>query len=84
MAHSPLRLFRKFHDKHVLVSGQGPVADIAKNCGFTDVTTIDEFRAAFPLLDAVDHHRRASAVRFPTLQHTHGLIIYCPQSILNP
>jgi HAD superfamily hydrolase (TIGR01456 family) len=60
MAHSPLRLFRNFHDKRVLVSGQGPVADIAKNLGFHKVTTLDECRAAFPILDAVDHKRRVS------------------------
>jgi len=60
MAHSPLRLFRNFHDKRVLVSGQGPVADIAKNLGFTKVTTLDEVRSAFPILDAVDHKRRVS------------------------
>lgn len=30
MSHSPLRMFRKYHDKCVLVSGQGPVLDIAK------------------------------------------------------
>ena len=62
MAHSPLRMFRNFHDKRVLVSGQGPVADIARNLGFTKVTTLDELRAAFPVLDAVDHTRRVSAV----------------------
>lgn len=30
MSHSPLRMFKKYHDKCVLVSGQGPVLDIAK------------------------------------------------------
>lgn len=30
MSHSPLRMFKKFHDKCVLVSGQGPVLEIAK------------------------------------------------------
>jgi hypothetical protein len=44
MAHSPLRLFKSFHDKRVLVSGQGPVVDIATNLGFTKVTTIDDVR----------------------------------------
>lgn len=60
MAHSPLRMFRHFHDKHVLVSGQGPVVDIARNLGFTKITTMDNLRNAFPLLDAVDHKRRMS------------------------
>lgn len=30
MSHSPLRVFPQFHHKHVLVSGQGPVVEIAK------------------------------------------------------
>lgn len=30
MSHSPLRMFKKFHEKCVLVSGQGPVLEIAK------------------------------------------------------
>lgn len=30
MSHSPLRMLKKFHDKCVLVSGQGPVLEIAK------------------------------------------------------
>lgn len=34
MSHSPLRMFRKYHDKCVLVSGQGPVLDIAKKYPF--------------------------------------------------
>lgn len=37
--------------------------DIATNLGFTKVTTIDDVRSAFPVLDAVDHKRRVSAVR---------------------
>jgi hypothetical protein len=62
MSHSPLRMFKQFRDKHVLVSGQGPIVDIARNLGFTNVTTMDTFRQCFPLLDTVDHHRRKAAV----------------------
>lgn len=62
MAHSPLRMFHQFHDKRVLVSGQGPVADIARNVGFHNIVTIDELRKTFPTLDAVDHARRSSRV----------------------
>ncbi|KAK3931091.1 Haloacid dehalogenase-like hydrolase domain-containing 5 [Frankliniella fusca] len=60
MAHSPLRMFHQFHDKRVLVSGQGPVADIARNVGFHNIVTVDELRKTFPTLDAVDHARRIS------------------------
>lgn len=62
MSHSPLRMFRQFHDKHVLVCGQGPVESIAQALGFTRVTTMDTFRQCFPLLDTVDHRRRKAAV----------------------
>ncbi|XP_041656342.1 haloacid dehalogenase-like hydrolase domain-containing 5 [Cheilinus undulatus] len=58
MSHSPLRMFKKFHDKCVLVSGQGPVLEIAKNVGFEKVVSIDMLRESFPLLDMVDHNRR--------------------------
>ncbi|KAG5274823.1 hypothetical protein AALO_G00140540 [Alosa alosa] len=58
MSHSPLRMFRKYHDKCVLVSGQGPVLDIAKHLGFMNVISIDMLRETFPLLDMVDHNRR--------------------------
>uniref|UniRef100_A0AAQ5YJ27 Haloacid dehalogenase like hydrolase domain containing 5 n=1 Tax=Amphiprion ocellaris TaxID=80972 RepID=A0AAQ5YJ27_AMPOC len=58
MSHSPLRMFKKFHDKCVLVSGQGPVLEIAKNLGFKNVMSIDMLRESYPLLDMVDHNRR--------------------------
>ncbi|XP_076363026.1 haloacid dehalogenase-like hydrolase domain-containing 5 isoform X2 [Tachypleus tridentatus] len=58
MSHSPLRMFRQFHEKHCLISGQGPIVDIAKGLGFTKVTTVDQLRNSFPTLDAVDHKRR--------------------------
>ena len=61
MSHSPLRMFTQFHDKHVLVTGQGPVRDIATNLGFRNVTTMRDLRQAFPSLDAVDHLRRRAA-----------------------
>ncbi|XP_068453671.1 haloacid dehalogenase-like hydrolase domain-containing 5 isoform X2 [Clinocottus analis] len=58
MSHSPLRMLKKFHDKCVLVSGQGPVLEIAKNVGFNNVISVDMLRESFPLLDMVDHNRR--------------------------
>ncbi|KAH3881127.1 hypothetical protein DPMN_005050 [Dreissena polymorpha] len=62
MSHSPLRMFTQFHDKHVLVSGQGGVVDIAKGLGFTNICTMDTLRQAFVHLDMVDHNRRKPAV----------------------
>ena len=61
MSHSPLKMFTEFHDKHVLVAGQGPVEFIAKSLGFRNVTTMDSFRHLFPTLDCVDHKRRRAA-----------------------
>ena len=61
MSHSPMRMFHQFHDKRVLVSGQGPVVDIARNVGFHNVVTIEELRNTFPALDAVDHSRQLPA-----------------------
>ncbi|KAK5863816.1 hypothetical protein PBY51_000816 [Eleginops maclovinus] len=58
MSHSPLRMFKRFHDKCVLVSGQGPVLEIAKNVGFNNVVSVDMLRESFPLMDMVDHNRR--------------------------
>uniref|UniRef100_A0A3Q3X3N3 Haloacid dehalogenase-like hydrolase domain-containing 5 n=1 Tax=Mola mola TaxID=94237 RepID=A0A3Q3X3N3_MOLML len=73
MSHSPLRMFKKFHDKCVLVSGQGPVLEIAKNLGFKNVVSIDMLRESFPLLDMVDHNRRPKlpsnpVVSFPKVE----------------
>uniref|UniRef100_A0A1A8IJ08 Haloacid dehalogenase-like hydrolase domain-containing 5 n=1 Tax=Nothobranchius kuhntae TaxID=321403 RepID=A0A1A8IJ08_NOTKU len=58
LSHSPLRMFTKFHKMCVLVSGQGPVEEVAHNLGFEDVVTIDMLREAYPTLDVVDHNRR--------------------------
>ncbi|XP_061474104.1 haloacid dehalogenase-like hydrolase domain-containing 5 isoform X2 [Rhineura floridana] len=62
MSHSPLRMFKRYHDKCVLVSGQGPLLDIAKHLGFCQPITIDRLRETFPLLDMVDHDRRPKAL----------------------
>ncbi|XP_069991889.1 haloacid dehalogenase-like hydrolase domain-containing 5 [Penaeus vannamei] len=59
MAHSPLKMFDQYFNKHVLISGQGPVQEIANNLGFCNTTTVDELRTAYPQLDCVDHRRRS-------------------------
>ncbi|XP_062315187.1 haloacid dehalogenase-like hydrolase domain-containing 5 [Osmerus eperlanus] len=73
MSHSPLRMFTQYHERCVLVSGQGPVLDIAKNLGFQNVVGIDMLRESFPLLDMVDHNRRpklpsTSIVNLPNIE----------------
>lgn len=62
MAHSPLKMFKQFHNKRVLVSGQGPIHEISKNLGFTNVCTVEDIRKAFPVLDVVDQKRRETMV----------------------
>lgn len=66
LSHSPLRMFTQFHKMCVLVSGQGPVQEVAHNLGFEDVVTIDMLRDAYPLLDVVDHNRRPKDTIPPT------------------
>lgn len=62
LSHSPLKLAAEFHKKHCLISGQGPIVEIATKLGFKKVITIDELRQYYPQLDVVDHKRRNFAV----------------------
>ncbi|KAM7177791.1 haloacid dehalogenase-like hydrolase domain-containing 5 [Macrochelys suwanniensis] len=78
LSHSPLHLFRQFHEKCMLVSGQGPVEENARNVGFRNVVTIQDVRKAFPLLDMVDQSRRPKELPplttdFPTIE---GVILF--------
>ncbi|XP_036373661.1 haloacid dehalogenase-like hydrolase domain-containing 5 [Megalops cyprinoides] len=66
LSHSPLRIFNQFHSLCVLVSGQGPVLEVAHNLGFQNVVTIDMLRDSYPLLDVVDHNRRPKDMVPPT------------------
>lgn len=68
MSHSPLRMFKRYHDKCVLVSGQGPLLDIAKYLGFSKTVTIDALRETFPMLDMVDHNRRPKILPSPAVE----------------
>uniref|UniRef100_A0A665XAT6 Haloacid dehalogenase like hydrolase domain containing 5 n=1 Tax=Echeneis naucrates TaxID=173247 RepID=A0A665XAT6_ECHNA len=58
LSHSPLRTMKSFHDKCVLVSGQGPVTDIANTLGFQKVLSIEQLKEKHPLLDMVEHKKR--------------------------
>merc|ERR1719295_1756640 len=58
LSHSPLRMYKEYHNKCVLLSGQGPIEEIARRIGFTNTITIDDIRSAFPFLDMVDHKPR--------------------------
>ncbi|XP_021105291.1 haloacid dehalogenase-like hydrolase domain-containing 5 isoform X2 [Heterocephalus glaber] len=61
LSHSPMKLFSQYHDKRMLVSGQGPVVENARALGFRNVVTMEEVRTAFPVLDMVDLERRPTA-----------------------
>ncbi|XP_055107886.2 haloacid dehalogenase-like hydrolase domain-containing 5 isoform X1 [Symphalangus syndactylus] len=65
LSHSPMKLFSEYHEKRMLVSGQGPVVENAQRLGFRNVVTIDELRMAFPLLDMVDLERRLKTTPLP-------------------
>ncbi|NXP74247.1 HDHD5 hydrolase, partial [Ramphastos sulfuratus] len=78
LSHSPLRLFSQFHQKCMLVAGQGPVEENAQDLGFKHVVTIEALRKAYPLLDMVDQSRRPKELPppttgFPTIE---GVILF--------
>ncbi|XP_050020037.1 haloacid dehalogenase-like hydrolase domain-containing 5 isoform X2 [Alexandromys fortis] len=63
LSHSPMKLFSQYHNKRMLVSGQGPLVENARALGFQNVVTTDELRTAFPELDMVDLERRPKTTR---------------------
>lgn len=58
LAHTPLQMFDYLHDKQVLISGQGPIKEIARELGFKKTTTVDELVRNFPCLDYVNVKKR--------------------------
>lgn len=58
LSHSPLRNLNILHDKQVVVSGQGPIKEIASSCGFKNVTTVEEVSEICPQLDMNDRRKR--------------------------
>ncbi|CAF1049663.1 unnamed protein product [Rotaria sordida] len=71
LAQTPMRTLTDFHNKHVLISGQDQVEDIARIIGFKSITTIEKVCKAFPELDMVDHMNRA---RLSEMIRTQGLV----------
>ncbi|GAB1291228.1 Haloacid dehalogenase-like hydrolase domain-containing 5 [Apodemus speciosus] len=72
LSHSPMKNFPQYHNKQMLVSGQGPLLENARALGFQNVVTVDELRLAFPELDMVDLQRRPKTMRlrndFPAIE----------------
>ncbi|CAF1578959.1 unnamed protein product [Rotaria magnacalcarata] len=59
LAQTPMRTLVEYHNKHVLISGQGPTEEIGQMLGFKSVTTVEKVCEAFPELDMVNHMHRA-------------------------
>ncbi|KFO54432.1 Cat eye syndrome critical region protein 5, partial [Corvus brachyrhynchos] len=83
LSHSPLQLFSRFHQRCMLVAGQGPVEENAHTLGFKHVVTIEALRKAYPLLDMVDLSRRPKELvafgccEFPkSSQNRAGVILF--------
>ena len=73
LSHRPLYYFHQFYDKCVLVCGQGPMEENARDLGFHHIITFEEVRKAFPLLDMVDHSQKPKEQSpppsdFPTIE----------------
>ncbi|NXU34055.1 HDHD5 hydrolase, partial [Drymodes brunneopygia] len=76
LSYSPLQLFRQFHHRCMLVAGQGPVEENARNLGFKHVVTIEALRKAYPLLDMVDLSRRPKELFPNSSQNLAGVILF--------
>nr|CAH8856334.1 unnamed protein product [Trichobilharzia regenti] len=64
-APSPLSVYKEYHDKCALFIGQGNITEIAKELGFTNVVTLEDVKAAYPLLDMVDQVNRRRVINDP-------------------
>jgi len=59
MSHTPLSgMDAEYYSRFSLISGQGPIRQIADRLGFKNVITIDELRAEAPFLDMVNQTTR--------------------------
>ncbi|CAL8068634.1 unnamed protein product [Calicophoron daubneyi] len=57
-APSPLSVFKEYHNKRALFVGQDNTLEIAHELGFMNAVTLEDVKAAYPLLDMVDHDNR--------------------------
>ncbi|CAF1420436.1 unnamed protein product [Rotaria sordida] len=72
LAQTSMRTLTDFHNKHILISGQGQVEDIARMIDFKSITTIEKVCEAFPELDMIDHMNRA---RLNEMIRIQGLVL---------
>ncbi|XP_054260044.1 haloacid dehalogenase-like hydrolase domain-containing 5 [Macrosteles quadrilineatus] len=59
-SHDPFKCYKEFHEKNVLITGQGRVKEVARSIGFKKTLTIEDLVKVFPMLDAVDVSRRVN------------------------
>jgi len=71
MSHTPLRTLRNNQDKFSLISGQGPITEIAKKLGFHKTMTVTELRERMPYLDMTCHETRPAAGNRNMSDYTH-------------
>ena len=77
MSHTPLGSLTTHHQNFSLISGQGPIKDIANQLGFKNHITVDEVRDLFPYLDMVNQqtrpkkptvHQRSDPAKIPKIE----------------
>jgi len=77
MSHTPLGSLTTHHQNFSLISGQGPIKDIANQLGFKNHITVDEVRDLFPYLDMVNQqtrpkkptvHQRSEPAKIPKIE----------------
>ncbi|XP_054866707.1 haloacid dehalogenase-like hydrolase domain-containing 5 [Amphiprion ocellaris] len=79
LSHSPLQMMKSFHDRCVLVCGQGPTTSIATHTlGFQKVLSIEQLAQQHPLLDMVDHQRKPTPPSSPaqSLPQIQAIILF--------
>ncbi|XP_051804128.1 haloacid dehalogenase-like hydrolase domain-containing 5 [Acanthochromis polyacanthus] len=78
LSHSPLQMMKSFHDRCVLVCGQGPTTNIANTLGFQKVLSIEQLAQQHPLLDMVDHQRKPTSPSSPaqSLPQIQAIILF--------
>jgi len=71
LAQTPMRILHEYHNKHVLISGQGAAEEIGRAIGFKSITTVEKVCEAFPELDMVNHNNRT---KLTEMIRTQGLV----------
>ena len=71
MSHTPLRTLKNNQDKFSLISGQGPITEIANKLGFHKTITVTDLRERMPYLDMTCHDTRPDNRNISDYAHLH-------------